>query len=49
MNDETMDEQASDPAEVTRLAAYAGERDAERAADKGLPGLLEWVFTGTVK
>lgn len=47
MNDETMDEQATD-AEVTRLAVFAADRNAERAAAKGMPGLLEWMMTGRV-
>jgi hypothetical protein len=48
MNDETMDELNADTAEVTSLRAWAGERNAERAAEKGLAGLFEWMMTGRV-
>lgn len=49
MNDETMDELAADTAEVVNLRAWAGERNAERAAEKGLAGLFEWLAVGTVE
>lgn len=49
MNDETMDELNADTAEVTSLRAWVGERNAEKAAAKGLPGLFEWLATGEVR
>lgn len=48
MNDETLDELNADTAEVVNLRNFAGEKTAERAAAKGLPGLFEWLATGEV-
>lgn len=48
MNDETLDELNADESQVVNLRAWAGERNAEKAAEKGLAGLFEWMMTGRV-
>lgn len=45
--DEDMDEIAATEPPVS-LANYRGEKMADRAAAKGLPGLIEWIFLGEV-